>query len=333
LYNRAVMPKACRWLVLSLILLPVLQALAHGTDPGARQLLTDAAALVDLRCSAGASFELIAEFTAQTAQPRSGHLTLRWAGDNLWSEDILAGDYSEHDVRKGDSVYIDRNAPFTPVFVSDIRDLLIPLCGHSTNLKLKTIAPRTFGSKQAHCLEATISKGDRRNICIDPDTKELVSITMPDHTPPQEDLFSAYEPFGSLRFPRHLQRYWKDKQTLDLKVVLLQQKSFDADLFSPRPNSIAWRVCANKTPPRLLRETDAPYPPEARDKHVSGTVSLSVTVLPDGSVDNVQFVQRLGYGLDEAAEKTVKGYKFKPAMCGSEPVATAIAIEVEFKLP
>jgi TonB family protein len=304
-----------------------------GTDPAYQQLLTDAASLVNLRCSEGKPFELMAEFTARTDQPRSGHLTLRWSAKDLWSEDILAGDYFEHDVRKGDNLYIDRNAPFTPVFVRDIRELLSPLCADSSKWKIRKKAPRTFESVTAQCLEAKFSSPeDRRDICIDPASKDLLSITMPDRAPPQEDVFSSAEPFGNLRIPRHSQRFWKDQQTLDLKVLVLQEKSFEASAFTPRPGSIVRRQCENMKPPVLIHQVEPVFSEEARQKRVNGTVSLQVTVLPAGSVDSVQFMQRAGAGLDEAAESAVKRYKFKPAMCGSEPVAADIIIEVEFRL-
>jgi TonB family protein len=303
-----------------------------GSDPADRKLLADATALVNLRCSAGKPFELMAEFTAQTAKPRQGYITVRWAAKDLWSEDILAGDYSEHDVRKGDSLYIDRNAAVTPVFVRDIRDLLSPLCADSTSWKLHGNTPRTFGGVQTRCLKATLPNQQTEHICIDPRTDELRSIMVPEHSPPQEDLFSAYEPFGTFSFPRQLQRSWGGKSTLDLKVVALQEKSFEAETFTPRPGSIVRRECENKVPPKVLNGYAPSYPMEAHDRHLEGQVALAITVLANGSIDNVQFIQRAGAGLDEAAKDAVNHYKFQPAMCGSEPIADDITVEIEFRL-
>ena len=86
------------------------------------------------------------------------------------------------------------------------------------------------------------------------------------------------------------------------------------------------------THPEVVWSPDPSYPPEARDKHLEGTTVLALTVRPDGSVENVQSVLEAGAGMDEAARAAVAAWKFKPAMCGSDPVITDIKVEVELRL-
>jgi protein TonB len=52
----------------------------------------------------------------------------------------------------------------------------------------------------------------------------------------------------------------------------------------------------------------------------------------DGSVDNVQLVGSAGREMDQVTQEIVKTWKFKPAMCGDEPVAYDIRVEVSFRL-
>ena len=60
-----------------------------------------------------------------------------------------------------------------------------------------------------------------------------------------------------------------------------------------------------------------PYPvytDEARHVKVQGTVTLRVLVGTDGRASQIRVVRGLGYGLEERAEQTVRGWKFKPAI-------------------
>jgi protein TonB len=52
----------------------------------------------------------------------------------------------------------------------------------------------------------------------------------------------------------------------------------------------------------------------------------------DGSTSHVTLISGVGKGLDEKAVDTVKSWKFKPATKNGKPVATQIAVEVDFHL-
>jgi len=65
--------------------------------------------------------------------------------------------------------------------------------------------------------------------------------------------------------------------------------------------------------PELADEVKAPYPPEAEARQIQGTVQVRVEVNPDGSVHSARVLKGLGYGLDEAAIKAIRKFKFKPA--------------------
>jgi TonB family protein len=69
-----------------------------------------------------------------------------------------------------------------------------------------------------------------------------------------------------------------------------------------------------------------------RASHHTGTSIVSLTVLPDGSVDDVHLIGSSYPGMNEITQQIVKEWKFKPAMCGSEPVATDIEVDVNFRL-
>ena len=49
-------------------------------------------------------------------------------------------------------------------------------------------------------------------------------------------------------------------------------------------------------------------------------------------VDDVQLIGRAGREMDQVTQEIVKTWKFKPAMCGNEPVAYDITVEVAFRI-
>ena len=86
------------------------------------------------------------------------------------------------------------------------------------------------------------------------------------------------------------------------------------------------------TAPVLVAQADPVYTEEARAKHVSGNVELSLVIDQAGLPQDIQVVRGLGSGLDEKAIEAVKQYRFKPATRDGQPVATKIHINVNFQI-
>jgi TonB family protein len=57
-----------------------------------------------------------------------------------------------------------------------------------------------------------------------------------------------------------------------------------------------------------------------------------IVVGKDGRPYDVHVRQSLGMGLDEKAIEAVKNWRFRPATLNGQPVATQIAVEVNFHL-
>jgi periplasmic protein TonB len=79
-----------------------------------------------------------------------------------------------------------------------------------------------------------------------------------------------------------------------------------------------------------------PYPvytDEARHVKVQGTVTLQVLVDAQGKAAEIRVVRGVGYGLEERAVQTVRGWKFRPAQDAARgPVAAWVTIEAVFRL-
>jgi protein TonB len=79
-----------------------------------------------------------------------------------------------------------------------------------------------------------------------------------------------------------------------------------------------------------------PYPiytDEARNVKMQGTVTLRVLVGTDGRATEIRVMRGVGYGLEERAVQTVRGWKFTPAHdAARRPIAVWVTIEAVFRL-
>ena len=101
---------------------------------------------------------------------------------------------------------------------------------------------------------------------------------------------------------------------------------------------------ADTKPEMAEKQIPAPYsvPPEpdyrpspacteeARKHHVTGTIPVELSVTETGSISDIKLVRTLGYGLDQEVLKTLRIWRFKPALKDGIPVPATIKVEVNF---
>ncbi|WP_338870910.1 TonB-dependent receptor [Myxococcus stipitatus] len=83
-------------------------------------------------------------------------------------------------------------------------------------------------------------------------------------------------------------------------------------------------------PPELLRQVEAPYPPEAAAQQLEGTVVMLIDISETGAVTNVEVTQPAGHGFDEAAVEAVKQFQFEPAHVDHVPAPVRIQYAYQF---
>jgi periplasmic protein TonB len=86
------------------------------------------------------------------------------------------------------------------------------------------------------------------------------------------------------------------------------------------------------TVPQAIFSPEPSFSDEARKARMQGVVILLLVVGKDGKPYNIRVGQTLGMGLDEKAIEAVTRWRFKPATRDGVPVATQIAVEVDFHL-
>ncbi|HUA14529.1 MAG TPA: energy transducer TonB [Verrucomicrobiae bacterium] len=86
------------------------------------------------------------------------------------------------------------------------------------------------------------------------------------------------------------------------------------------------------TIPLVIYSPEPSFSDEARKAKMQGTVLLLLVVGEDGRPYGIRVGQSLGMGLDEKATEAVSHWRFKPATLNGRPVATQIAVQVDFHL-
>jgi TonB family protein len=74
------------------------------------------------------------------------------------------------------------------------------------------------------------------------------------------------------------------------------------------------------------------YPMGARAANIAGPVVIRGIVRRDGTIDNVEIIKDLPYGLGEAARQAVSQWRFRPATYRGEPIDVYYTVTVNFRL-
>ena len=89
---------------------------------------------------------------------------------------------------------------------------------------------------------------------------------------------------------------------------------------------------AGVTLPKLLRQVDPKYTPDAMRAKVQGKVKLFAMVGVDGRIERSQVNESLHPDLDAAAISTLAEWRFEPGRLNDRPVRVAVEVQMEFKL-
>ncbi len=312
------------------LFIAVLPTLSYSQTTSAADLLKDIDAQGSL-WSANKSFLLEADFVAQVHKPETGHFTWKWSGKELWQEETTLADFHQIAVRNEDKTFTARNLAYTPLPIREIHEVFnVP---HVTSDKWDIAKAKLKVHGSQECIELrNPSHGEwKREICASADSKQVFSDETTTPVEVRRREFSDYQPFLNNNIPRKLKLIIDGVPVLTVVVTLLEERSYAANDFVPPANSTVRRTCAKMVPPKAITHPDPIYPPSERVMHVNGTSIVSVAVLPDGSVSDVYLVGSSYHDMDVITQQIVKTWKFKPAMCGTEPVTADIQVQVNFR--
>lgn len=85
-------------------------------------------------------------------------------------------------------------------------------------------------------------------------------------------------------------------------------------------------------PARLLAPSPLVYPAAARAAGIEIDFPIEIVVDPSGRVVSARALRHAGYGLDEAALRAIRGYRFSPALRAGRTVPVRMHWNVQFRL-
>jgi len=322
-------------LLIPLLLSSALRPALAKDDPPLLQMLLPAMQQSDLTHGQTSPFTLDVDFVAQFKEPMQGHLKLDWAAKDRWRREVVMGDLRQVEIRKGDWRYMSRNAMFTPLRVGELFGLL-GLEPSSQSWTASKDKHRVVRGIEAVCIqakpvnEAAMPAGAivlSHDFCVSHNTNDILS----DESDGQKKEFDDYIEFGSHRYPRKLRLQVNGAKLITAEVKNLSLASFDESHFAPPAGAVARRDCDDLKHPVVINAPEVAFSPAAR-ANGGGELTASMTVDVDGSVSDVELSGSSGIPLDSDALKALRTYKFKPAMCGSEPVVADVDVEVDYKI-
>jgi TonB family protein len=92
-----------------------------------------------------------------------------------------------------------------------------------------------------------------------------------------------------------------------------------------------YKVGGEVTAPQAIFMPDPAYTAEARQKGISGSLTLGLKVRPDGTTSDIRVVKGLDPGLDQSAVETVSHWRFQPGTKSGIPVTVEVRVVVSFQ--
>lgn len=277
-------------------------------------------------------FQLEADFVAQIQTPLQGHITIKWESNDHWWNKITLVDFVEINVRNGEKEYTSRNGSFTPERVAELIHLLY-FANRSAGA-VKKQKQQVENGVQLTCMHVDEKAIEHtlHEICLN-SSNEISndeSIWGIDQT--RIERYSDYADFKGHRYPRKLELLANGSKVLTVTVTSLMTAAFDQALLEPPKGAVERNRCKNFKHALPVKTPDPLYPKSASQNEMMGDTSVVITVETDGSVSNVHLLGGATQSMDEATLKTIKGWKFKPATCGPEPVVSDLQVVVSFRL-
>lgn len=306
-----------------------------ATDPAARELLVTAKQQASLFHNQDKPFQLDVDFVLQMNVPTPGHLILKWVAKDRWWRRIDMQGFEQIEIRDGDRLYTSRNIDFTPIRIGELVSLLQFAEGSDSLVVRKQRQRREDGGTEISCLQVGQEnvKGKPHEVCVNLASHEILRDEWQE--PPDErrkEEYLDYFDFAGHHYPRKLRLLVNGSAVITANIQNLATTSFDDGQLLPPKGAIERRQCNDMKHAVAVKTPEPAYPRSASENRLMGDTAVAMTVMTDGSVTNIRLIGTSTHSMDDATLQTLRDWKFKPAMCGSEPVVSDIEVVVSFRL-
>jgi hypothetical protein len=314
-----------------LCLLTVVSSVAFAEDKQVEgmALVQRAIELTDLRQSGPYEMHNVLTLTDEALGKQfSGEEAVFFVSPEKWRRELrIKGYYDESAIFKGNMMYRGRSLNFTPPAARKDVAASLRTLPDVVKYKVLRVYDRKVNGLDTRCVY--LQNGGQRNYeitwCIDPKTG-LPAAQYYSRSGNYIE-FREYKSLGKKFVPNIIEVFWGGKSKEKAEISISAGVPDDAKIFEP-PASYPARPWCDDMEALIVVNKPSPQIPQLTRNHTGWELLYEMTVDEKGKIINVvpmtpkQFADRIF--MDTVAE-----WRFKPALCGSNPVPTDFIVSMQ----
>jgi TonB family protein len=269
--------------------------------------------------------------------PISGTYSTAWISHDQWRTEVSTPVFSSIEVTDGASRWVARKPhQYEPEDITElISDLMLAAdVKLSPNEKVSKIREDNHGGVRLQCIEISrqnvMPSLGEESLCFDEGSGALVRITRG----AQRTEFSDFDTRNGALIARKAQQFRGHDLISEAELASLDPQSPSAAGLLDHPaDARQLSNCEGPVTSGMLVQSATPvYPKAARAARQTGTVEIYASIDIDGSLKDMEIGRGVSKLLDDAAMEAVRKWRYKPYMCGGNPVQVETTVSVNFSL-
>jgi len=303
-----------------------------------KALVDRAKQLSDIRAEGAPAFQLKTSFKVikEDSTATEGTYTETWVSRSQWRTETVLGDFREIVVGNGNKRWALMSTSAVPKGTEELGFRMASLRFSPEYWRPEKIEDRKIQSVAVRCIMPKPGPtGGKSSLCFDKGAGTLAVEVLPlevlgrivDNTCEYTD----YQKFGEKVFPRVTRCFEGPRLTFEeILVELSVEPPLDPALFEPLVGGTESVLCQGV--PKSPTPVYTPMPAPPRNVYLEYPVILQVIIETDGKAHDLRVVQSVDEAFDNAAMEAVRRWRFRPATCDSEPIATQIRVKIDFRM-
>lgn len=309
-------------LIILLLLCTPLGSFADDKSTRAEAILKRAYELSNLHAADVGPYDLQANVKV-SGPGRSviGTYHLLWVSASQWREELDFPGYQEVRFGGKDKIWLVRppKVRYPPAYAAFRAARLSPRFPDASKVKIKKIVDRQQDSVQLTCIGFGQSE-----LCVDRSRGVLVSGSSSLYV----EVFSDYEEFRGKQVPWSIGLRDNVSTTAVEITKLVPLTAPDPNLFVAPASAEGWETCEHPTSPKPLHTPPLSFRPAFGKAGQQSEAVVLAVITKTGDLGDLELVKSAYPNMDKAAIEQLSKWKFRPAMCGNQPIPVEILVPV-----
>lgn len=302
-------------------------------DKEAAALVQRAADLSGIRKQGATPFRLKANVTVMNddGSQEHGSYTEFWASKAKWRKETALGEFRRTQVVREQKRWTSDSSTVIPDRFTAVQVMFDPWPSFSNSSDVDKLLDQRVDDNDARCFRTKRELWGVSEFCFEKSKGSLVARITPlqtnDKIIDETCVYREFQQFGGKSIPT-LYECFEDKKLRFLGQItnFASNAELDQNLFAPLSDAKESINCLTRAePPKPIYQPE-PVPPDPGNK----LITMSVQVGTDGTPHGLKIVGPADPAYGKAALDAVRQWRFKPALCGGQPMEVEIAVEIVF---